>query len=39
MGHRAINPQSLVLEPMIERPHVIQVFHLEGDLLHIVGFL
>ena len=39
VGHRAINPQALVLKPMIESPHVIQAFHLEGDLLHIVRFL
>jgi hypothetical protein len=38
MGHRAINSQPLVLEPMIEGTHVIEAFYLEGDLLDIMGF-
>jgi hypothetical protein len=39
MGDRAVNPQALVLEPMIKRPHVIQALHLERNLLHVLGFL
>jgi hypothetical protein len=39
MGHRAVNPQPLVLESVIERAHIIQVLYFERDLLDVVRFL
>jgi len=38
MGHRAVNPQPLILESVIERAHIIQVLYFERDLLDVVRF-
>ena len=39
VGDRALDPHARVLEAVIERAHVVQALHLEGDLLHVVRLL